>query len=64
MAMEATVFGFVNDAHAASAEVFENAVVGESLADELVGAGHERGHVRWRWGRRSTKPRMEMRRGV
>ena len=40
--MEAGVFGFVNDAHAAGTEAFENAEVRERLADELVGAGHAR----------------------
>ena len=40
--MKAIVFGFVDDAHAAGAEAFENAIVGERLADEFVGAGHER----------------------
>ena len=41
-AMEAIVFGFVDDAHAAGAEAFGDAVVREGFADELVGAGHER----------------------
>ena len=38
VAMEAGVFGFVDDAHAAGAEAFEDAIVREGLADELVGA--------------------------
>jgi hypothetical protein len=47
VATEARVFGSVNDSHAAAAEAFKNAIVRKALADELVGAGHERGHVRW-----------------
>ena len=40
IAVEAIVFGFVDNAHTAAAETFENAVVRESLAEELVGGGH------------------------
>ncbi len=32
-ALEASVFGFVDDAHAASAETFEDLVMGYGLAD-------------------------------
>ena len=42
VAVEAIVFGFVHNAHAAGAQAFENAVVRQGLADKFVGAGHER----------------------
>ena len=38
--MEARVFGLVDDAHAAAAKFFDDAVVRDSLADERVGAWH------------------------
>jgi hypothetical protein len=39
-AIEAGVLRFVNHTHAATAEAFENAVVGDSGADERTGIGH------------------------
>jgi len=39
-AMEASVLRFVDDAHAASADFFDDAVVGDGLADERICAGH------------------------
>ena len=38
--MQADVFGFVHDAHAATAEAFQDAIVGKSLVEERVVAGH------------------------
>ena len=40
VAVEANVFGFVDDAHAAATEFFDDAVMGDSLADEGVGVSH------------------------
>jgi len=39
-AIEAGVLRFVNHTHTATAEAFENAVVGDSSADEVAGVGH------------------------
>src|SRR5262249_50781109 len=52
-ATEAGVFGFVDDAHPAAAELIDNAVVGDDLADEAIRFGHCLGHVRW-----ARKPRQ------
>ena len=41
-AAEAGVFGFVDDAHSAAAEFFDDAVMGDGLADEGGGVGHWR----------------------
>jgi hypothetical protein len=35
--MELGVFGFVNDTHTATAELFDDAVVRDGLADKRVG---------------------------
>jgi len=40
VAVEANVFGFVDDAHAAAAKFLEDAVVGDGVADEGVGVRH------------------------
>ncbi len=42
------VFGFVNDTHSAAAEFFDDAVIGDGLADEGGGIGHGRGDSIWR----------------
>ena len=41
-AVEEGVFGFVDDAHSAAAESFEDAVVRDGLSDERVWVGHDR----------------------
>ncbi len=41
--MQPRIFGFVDDAHAAAAELLEDAVVGERLTDQRIGvARHQR----------------------
>ncbi len=45
IATESTIFGFINDSHATSAEFVEHAIVRKGLADELVGADHADRHV-------------------
>jgi hypothetical protein len=39
-AMKASVFGFVNNAHASATEFFENAVVRDDSAEQGVGIRH------------------------
>jgi hypothetical protein len=39
-AAEVGVFGFVDDAHAATAEFFEHAVAGDFFSDEALGVRH------------------------
>jgi hypothetical protein len=38
--MKADVLGFVNHAHATTAEAFQDAIVRESLVEERIVAGH------------------------
>jgi hypothetical protein len=52
-AMQAGIFGFVDNAHATAAKAIDNLVVRKSLADERVGGGHF-GHIRVRVGSKST----------
>ena len=42
VAMQSNVFGFVDHAHAAATELFEDAVVRDGPSDEGVGARHLR----------------------
>ena len=42
-AIEQSVLGFVDDAHSAAAETFEDAEVRNGLSDERVWVGHGRG---------------------
>jgi len=39
-AVQASVFGLEDDAHAAATELFEDTVVGDGLTDEGLGFGH------------------------
>jgi len=48
-AIELYVLGFVNNTHAASPELLENAVVGDGLADERVGTWHVEHMLGWGW---------------
>ena len=38
--VESGIFGFVDNTHATATELLHNAVMGDGLADERVGAGH------------------------
>ena len=46
-AAEARVFGFVDDAHSATAEFFDDAVVRDCLADEGGGVSHQWWEILW-----------------
>ena len=48
--MQASVFGFIDNAHTSTAETFDDAVVRKRLADERVGAGHVRDIIFWASG--------------
>ena len=47
VAAEVCVFGFVNDAHSAAAEPFDDAVVREGLANHRIGGRHVRDMLGW-----------------